>query len=50
MMGSEEQLEFDEAEILQVMEVLELPRATALELLLEQGGDAQAVIMHAFGA
>jgi hypothetical protein len=52
MTGSEdaEQLEFDEAEVLQVMEVLELPRATALELLAEQGGDAQAVIMHAFGA
>jgi hypothetical protein len=51
MSGSEdaEQLEFDEAEVLQVMEVLELPRATALELLAEQGGDAQAVIMHAFG-
>lgn len=52
MSGSEdaEGLEFDEAEVLQVMEVLELPRATALELLAEQGGDAQAVILAAFGA
>jgi Mrp family chromosome partitioning ATPase len=52
MTGSEdaEQLDFDEAEVLQVMEVLELPRATALELLAEQGGDAQAVITQAFGA
>jgi hypothetical protein len=35
--------------LLQVMEVLELPRGTALELLAEHGGDAQAVIMAVFG-
>jgi hypothetical protein len=35
---------------LQVMEVLELPRPAALELLAEHGGDAQAVIMALFGA
>lgn len=34
----------------QVMEVLELPRATALELLVDHGGDAQAVILAVFGA
>jgi hypothetical protein len=33
----------------QVMEVLELPRATALELLVDHGGDAQAVILSVFG-
>lgn len=41
---------FDESAVLQVMEVLELPRAAALELLAEHGGDAQAVIMSVFGA
>lgn len=45
-----EGLDFDEAEVLQVMEVLELPRATALELLAEHGGDAQSVILQVFGA
>lgn len=33
----------------QVMEVLELPRGTALELLAEHGGDPQAVILSVLG-
>jgi hypothetical protein len=33
----------------QVMEVLELPRGTALELLAEHGDDAQAVILSVLG-
>lgn len=33
----------------QVMEVLELPRGTALELLAEHRGDPQAVILSVLG-
>eukprot|EP00775_Hariotina_reticulata_P012498 gene12498-12632_t len=51
MVVEEDELgDFDESAVLQVMEVLELPRATALELLVDHGGDAQAVILAVFGA
>ncbi|KAF8065521.1 STY13 [Scenedesmus sp. PABB004] len=47
LLGSEEEggPALDEGAVLQVMEVLELPRGTALELLAEAGGDAQAELV-----
>ncbi len=35
----------DEELVLRLMEILELPRATAVELLVQHGGDVEAAIM-----
>jgi hypothetical protein len=40
---------FDEGAILQVMEIVEVPRSTAMELLAQHGGSAERVINEMFG-
>ena len=40
---------FDEGAILQVMEIVEVPRSTAMELLAQHGGSAERVINELFG-
>ncbi|GAX79817.1 hypothetical protein CEUSTIGMA_g7257.t1 [Chlamydomonas eustigma] len=44
-----EEVEADEEGVLRIMEILELPRSAAIDLLLHHGGDVEVAIMSAFG-
>ena len=46
--NDEEDGAVDEDGLLHIMEVLELPRSTAIDLLVHHGGDVEAAIMSAF--